>query len=456
MGILTQIKHAAPLFLYGLGILFALRALAGCGRWALLLAIGLIPLRNILDQLQVFPGGNQYLDYLLIAALIASLEASFQGRTLWAPSFFNVMIVVLVGYMFISLLIGNGYLHMPLGLNDRSKDLKNFCLMPLLYVLVAHQMTDQRWIKRVLMVMLLSLGLMIYYTVGQIHTYASLVSRDKISGTFQFLGPNEVAAFFSHITILLIAVMFFIKDKRLKWFLGLVVAANSYCILFLYSRGAYLAMMAGMLFLFFVKNRKMLIPIVVLSVFWQVMLPLKVIERIKQTENAYGQFDQSIQGRLVIWQQSMDLFQHSPWVGIGFAVFRHLGFILGDTHNIYLKILVEQGLIGLFIFLVIIFSFLRMGYVLYQKGEDDLSRGMGLGLMASVVVVLVSNFFGDRWTYMEVGAYLWVFAGLVRRLIETAGCVPSKEVVNTPYAQAPQDAFEGLTATKKETRYYDL
>jgi len=104
------------------------------------------------------------------------------------------------------------------------------------------------------------------------------------------------------------------------------------------------------------------------------------------------------------------------------------------------------------IFLIVIFCFLRMGYVLYKKGEDDLSKGMGLGLMACIIVMMINNFFGDRWTYFELSAYLWILAGLVGRLIIMA---QSPEAL----AQAEQktkNAPAAIAQKKKKLRYYDL
>lgn len=57
-----------------------------------------------------------------------------------------------------------------------------------------------------------------------------------------------------------------------------------------------------------------------------------------------------------------------------------------------------------------------MGWKLYIKGEDGLAKGLGLGFVMCILVTLVNNLFGDRWTYWEISAYFWVFAGLVVRL----------------------------------------
>ncbi len=460
MGIfLSQIKHLAPLALYALGIVLFFMGLAGKGQWPLLLVIFLIPLRNIADRLQEFPLGNQFIDILILGAMLGwFISVLNQQKPLFEHSVINSILVVLLLYTFFSLLLGSNYLHKGFSLSfsdDRVKNWKNFCLMPLLFFITFNHVRDRVWIERILMTMICAIFLVEYYTMHQIHWYSALISREKISGTFQFLGPNEVAAFFNGYTVIMMSVFLFLKEKKIKWLLFIMILINIFCILCLYSRGAYLGLFAGMFFLFLFKNRKFLIILILVGLLWQSILPEKVVERIKQTKDEYGQLDVSSQERIVIWKQALALFQKSPLTGIGFGVFHTLGLALGDTHNIYIKYLTEQGLIGLAIFLIVILCFLRIGYILYKKGEDDLSKGMGLGLMACIVVFMVNNLFGDRWAYFELGAYLWVFAGLAARLIilaQSPDPLPKVEVQEKIKIVSPNMGQK----KKKKLRYYDL
>ena len=345
-----------------------------------------------------------------------------------------------------------GSFHIDLS-EDRFKDWKNFCLMPILFLITLNYMTEKKWIYRVLIVMAFAMIIVEYYTLNQIREYSSLVSREKINGTFEFLGTNEVAAFLNEFTIVLVGITFFMKRKLVRWSLFAMIYINIFCILCLYSRGAYLGFFVGMFFLFLFKNRALLIPLILVAVFWQSILPEKVIERIKETTDENGQLDNSSKTRIDVWKQSIEMFEKSPLTGLGFGVFRTLGLGLGDTHNIYVKHLVEQGLIGLIIFLIVLLSFFHMGFVLYKKGEDDLSKGMGLGLMACVAVLMVNNIFGDRWSYLELSSYLWIFAGLVSRLIIMA---QNPEAFPEVQEKTKTTAAVPLQKSKKKTRYYDL
>jgi O-antigen ligase len=455
MGILSHIKSFAPLFLYLAAWAAFFLGLGGKGQWPLLVLTLLIPLRNVLDKILYYPLGNQMIDILIAGGLISWLFGRRKGEALSVPSSLNIVAIYLVLYTFFSLIMGNHNLNGTFGLDlhsQRVKDWKNFCLMPVLFFITLNTIKDRQWIRRILLAMLAAMALMEYYTINQVHMFSSLVSREKITGTFQYLGPNEVAAFFNQYTVLMLGVLFFLKKGREKLILMLMIYANIFCIVFLYSRGAYIGLMAGMAVIFLFKNKKLLLPLILAAIFWQYVLPEKAIERIKGTTNEFGQLDESSSRRILIWQKGIDLFKQNPLIGIGYGVFRYLGLDLGDTHNIYIKILAEQGILGMLIFLSTVLCFLRMGFVLYKKGEDESSRGMGLGFMACVIVMMVNSIFGDRWTYLEISSYMWIFAGLVGRLI-----ILNQEL---PAASQPENIKEAVKTSgqtvKKKVRYYDL
>jgi O-antigen ligase len=377
-------------------------------------------LRNVVDRLQYFPIGKDIVDLLFLAMLVGWLLSSLgQGEKLFARSRLNGILFLMIGYTFISVLQGSSYLKEATLFNvsmDRVQDWKNFCLLPMLFFLTFNNIRDRRWIWRTVVLMGLVMVIMDYYLLQQLSWYTEIVSRDKIRGTFVFLGPNEIAAFYTQYTFLLLCLFFSMRRSRLKYALLALIGANLFCILFLFSRGAYLATAVGLFFTFLIKRKRWLIPLLLILFFWNTALPEKVRTRIEMTHNEYGQLDASAEMRLVVWEHSLDLIQRNPLTGVGYGVFRYLGLELGDTHNIYLKILVEQGIIGFLIFLILIFKLFWEGIILYRKDEDPLAKGLGLGLSMCVLALLVNNFFGDRWTYMEVSSNLWVFAALVARL----------------------------------------
>lgn len=419
-GIIAALKNIAPIIFYAGGVILFFKAVTGKVQWALLCVVFLLPLRNVVDKLQDYPLGNQFLDILILGIIVGWFVSSLSQKTKFMEkTFLNKIAVFLIIYTFFSLLRGAEYLsaYSFFDISDpRAQSWKNFCLLPVLYFITVNNVRDKKEVWRVFTVMCCAMVLMGYYTSAQVSWFSSLLSRGKISGTFQFLGPNEVAAFYNQYTVILLSVYFFMKKGIKKTLLLLLILLNTYCMMFMYSRAAYLAAAVGLFLLFAFKKRWLLIPLLLVALFWQTALPEKARERFESTTNEYGQLEESAERRVQIWEKGMELFRENFLVGIGYGVFSQLGYNLGDTHNIYVKILVEQGVVGMLIFLILIFSFIAEGFRLYAKGDDDLSKGLGLGLAVCMFVLLVNNIFGDRWSYLELSGYLWIFAGLVARL----------------------------------------
>ncbi len=456
MGIGIFLKSFLPLTLYLLGVSCSLIAMCGKVRYALFLLTLLLPLRNFIDKIQSFPMGDQLIDILLFGLLIGWIvNAGAEKRKFIERSSINTAATILIIYMTISLLWGDIYLYGGLHFNihnSRVQDWKNFTLLPLIFFVYLNNVRNTKEAKQILVIMCVSIFIASYYTATQISSFSSLVSREKISGTFQFLGPNEVAAFFNTSVVILISLFYVLRKSLWKLILLGIILASLYCIAFTYSRAAYMGLIAGLSILFFFKDKKLFVPLILLLLFWQMVLPEKVIERIKGTQTETGELDQSSQRRIDIWEQALDLFKSSPVLGIGYGVFRYQGLDLKDTHNIYIKILSEQGLVGFIIFLFLIFSFMKEGFVLYQKGDDDLAKGLGLGFFITIFVVLINNFFGDRWSYLEPNAYLWIFAALTARL----NSQNNKEIFIKNLAKKSLSLGKPLTNNiKKKKRYYD-
>lgn len=419
-GIVAHLKDLAPLVIILGGLILGLRAMIGKTEWTLLFIIALLPLRNVVEKLQSYRFGADFLDLLILSVFIGSLVRGRKNQeNSLAKSPINAISLIMIFYLFITLIMGSYYLNQSFSFSiadPRVQTWKNFCTLPLLYFLTLNNMRDKKWIWRTVIVMCATIMFMNNFQIRQVSMYTNLISRSKMHGTFVYLGVNEVAAFYNMYTVVLTGLFFYVKQKKPKLLLLILIATNIFCITFMFSRAAYLGLAVGMFVLLAMKKKVLLVFLVIMAISGQFAIPEKVKQRIRETTNEHGDLDQSSERRLNVWKESIDLFLERPLFGYGYGVFPYMGFDLGDTHNIYLKILVEQGLGGMFIFLLLILCFFFIGVRLYTRGDDDLSKGLGLGFSVSILVLLVNNMFGDRWTYAEVSSYLWVFAGLVSRL----------------------------------------
>jgi len=410
-------KSIGVYLIYFLGIVVFFLSVTGRVKYGLLFLIPLLPLQNVFVKLYQFPLGKDFNDILLMGMIIGwFLYKNSKKEHLFEKSSYNKILILYLIFTYIILWRGSSYLGFspPLSPADsRVQNWKNYMILPLLFFLTFNNLKDLKDLKQLFLFMCFSILLMNFYTIRQISWITAWWSRVKLHGTFVWLGPNEVAAFYATYTFVLLGVFLLVKEKKWKIMLGILILLNFYCDLFLFSRGAYLATLLGFLFISVIRQKKLIIPLIIILIFWQSVLPKEVVERLQFTKQE-GQLDPSAQTRLILWQESIKYFKENPLIGVGFNVFQHLG-LKRDTHNVYLRTLAEQGIIGLvFLLLIMILAFKR-GWNLYKNAKDRFLKGLGLGFCACVIAVMVGNFFGDRWTYLQLGSYFWVFLGMVER-----------------------------------------
>jgi len=332
---------------------------------------------------------------------------------------YNKLLIIMGIYLYILLWTGSSYLNFsaPISLNDeRLQAWKNYMILPLLFVIVVNNIKDRHQMKKLMIALTIGYVISEYYTWRQIGITPGLASRGKIRGTFVWLGVNEVAAFFTQYSFVFLGLYLLLKKKMNKIIIGIIFIISNYIILFLFSRGAYLGLIAGLGAIFFIKKKILLIPLIVLLIFWQNILPSEVIERIKYTKDEEtGTYESSSQRRIDIWEKSIELFQENPVTGVGYFVFPYLGYDLGDTHNLYMKVLAEQGIIGMILLLMLFWLALKSTLRLYKESKDDLLKGLGLGFLGCIAATIVNNIFGDRWTYLQLGSYFWIIMALIAR-----------------------------------------
>ena len=417
-----------PYVVYGLAFLVALGALFYRSEIGILFIASILPVYAILNkaiQLEL-PLAKDLIDIVVIGMLLGWLLRSTHTETPSRHSPLLAPIAVFMSYSLLSFLVGSAYLDdelLPDLANQRLADWKNFMFMPILYIIAYYNLTERKW-KYALFVLLFFSFLAMDYKfhlsfrwVKHTHYF----EKSRLGGTLAFLGPNELGSFHTIYTLFIVGL--FLVDKHFwrRVAYSLLILGGTYSLMYSFSRGAYVGLVVGLLFIGIIRSRKLVPVLVVFLIFWKSILPLSVLERIEGTiveEGAtttdvvsVGETKLETAGRTAVWGRAFDLFLKNPIFGTGYST--HQRITEWDTHNVYLEFMVEQGIIGLFIYLWLYALALRSGWRLYRRADEELPRALGFGFLCAVVGSMVVNFFGDRWTYIQLGGLYWIFWALV-------------------------------------------
>jgi len=433
MGLNTGLGTLIPLMLY-LGVLLAtLLSMVWRPIVGLYLLTLLIPLQTTREKLQQFPLGDHIIYLLIIGIIVGGLL----GRGTKVPrNSLNGLIIALFVVTYISLWHGSFYLGfpMPLHMDYRMTLWANLAFMPVMYFASLYAIKNEKQMKLLLAIMCFS-AFVVGYTFfrsnyGRDFSHFSWGRRD--AGTIGWAGVNGLGAYAAGALAFLVAYMSCETSRWRKLGLLGLISVLMYSLLYSYSRGAYLGFVAALVVQGLFKNRKLLVLVILLLCTWRAVLPTSVLERITMTVDDDGKLESSSADRVLIWEDAEKLVLENPLFGTGFAtyIFMHRVKQYDDTHNFYLKMVVENGLIGLLLLFAVIFTAWRQGYLLFRSADQPYMRGLGLGLVALLTSVLIANIFGDRFSYFQVNGCTWVLMACVVRArvwLREAAAAPAVE-----------------------------
>jgi len=382
--------------------------------------VPLIPLQTIRYRLNEFPLGGSMIGLILLAGFIG-LRRRKEPMALKTP--WNRMMWFYIGFTYLSLVLGAFYLDRDLPFFPGETRLgywQEYVTMLMLFFAVAANVKNARQMKVVLVLMCASVFLLDrnFWETVKGRDFSTYSDDLRETGGMGYAGVNGLAAFEAQFAIFLLCMSGCLRGLRAKIGCLALAGYSVMCLMYSLSRGGYAAFLAGWVFLGVMRQRALLILLLAFLLAWTAVVPNAVKMRVDMTydENS-GEIDQSAQLRVSMWDDAMTLFASSPILGTGFYTYAFMHRVLEyqDTHNFFVKVLLETGIIGMLIFLWLLLRFFWMGFRFSGRARDPFFAALGLGLAGWVVTSSVANFFGDRWTFLQVNGYLWVVAGLAAR-----------------------------------------
>jgi O-antigen ligase len=223
------------------------------------------------------------------------------------------------------------------------------------------------------------------YTFSNIGTYHDYMSFNVIRPTGVFGDPNFAAL---NLNIVLLLFYALIKKEDNKYSLWLCTAGFMVCsfaIILTQSRGGLISLLLIFLYIFHVEKMRIkyliffaLIGIGIIYFIIQSPEFLNAMNyRYMVTKNLISDIQNDDFGRIYYAKQALVMIADAPFWGLGIGQYSEglfkVSFESNITHNIYLEIGAEQGLIGLSIFAYLIFSFFSVLKHINKRTQTKIS-----------------------------------------------------------------------------------
>ncbi len=234
--------------------------------------------------------------------------------------------------------------------------------------------------------------------------------NSRVYGTFSHPSPF---AFYA-LTIAAISLYLIILEKKKITWLYLFFGPAIVILLFTFTRGAWLALIAFLAIIAGMKAPKVLIGIAIFS-FIIFFSSITVHDRVEDIYNPPA--DSSIRWRLKQWEDMFDLALDKPVLGYGTGTeavvhYYSFGSDAGNpyTHNDFLKITLENGVVGFVAFAILIAHCWVLLFSKFRKAYSQKYKDFHLiVLVLFTVFILVS--FGDN--VLRSTATQWVIWSLI-------------------------------------------
>lgn len=385
--------------------------------WPLLILLVFMPLRNI--QLQYIPNIGAGINFINIFFLLSLGHALIYGKALKIKPKINGMIKWYILTSIFALILGYFFL------GDKSsglwKSMKDMLIPAFLVFVVQSSAVDNIQWRRIFIAMLLPLPYIFKIVWNQYKSVASWhYSHDlRISGPFMDLGANEMGAFSAFMALISLGCIISCWDSK-KWryiFIACFLFAGM-SLLYSYSRGSYISFLLGavVIILNFKNRKKLIVPLALVTLIFMLNLPKSVEERFSTIGASEEERDDSAQSRFVFWGIVFEKFLERPIQGFGYhsAQDKRINPHEMDTHNYYVKMLVERGVIGFITFIALLLAFKRLiKENLNYNSESPVKYGLLLGMLGAWFALVLGNMFGDRFSHYPIITYFWVMIALI-------------------------------------------
>jgi O-antigen ligase len=284
----------------------------------------------------------------------------------------------------------------------------------IVFFVVVNYVDSKDQAKRLLLCLFLTCFIVSIYSLMQIP------GGGRISAPFEGeVGePNTLGGYLVLIGSVAAALMMHIRDLRLRLGLAVLLFVLMISLLYTQSRASYLAVIPAYLVIVLLSEQRLylLAGLIIALLLSPIILPTTAKERISFTfsqRKHVGQvsvgplrLDTSTSARLRGWKTGLQTWRKRPFLGHGVTGY---GFMDAQIP----RILVETGIVGILTFAWLIYALFRVGLSTWREQQDNLLRGLSVGLIAGLVGLLVHAVGANTFIIVRIMEPFWFLAGIV-------------------------------------------
>lgn len=241
--------------------------------------------------------------------------------------------------------------------------------------------------------------------------------------TSAFTHANDFSAYLALMIFFFVGIAVDAKNIKLSLRQLIFVLAGSVvllgCLLWTYCRGAWLAVATAFFLFSIFKRKKALLAILAVVLLWGAFFSPPILR--DRLRSLWDPKNGTIIERKVLTGESLSMLQTSPLLGMGLNTFssnasfyksKTIRTDVQYTHNGFLQMTVETGIVGLAAFLsLLLYFFLTTLPVFFKKNAGLLEIG-GAAIVFGVLAFLIHSLTDTNLHSLLLVSNLWLCMGL--------------------------------------------
>ncbi len=368
--------------------------------------------------------GDEVLALIIIIYIIKLILSSRSRQKMISDikNFFHDYLSISMSILFLVMIISVSYaFDKKIALNESAR----FLSYIILFFIIKYECNYKRYVHGIINSYAFSVcsicifGIYQYFTgFGLSPEFTKYAYTDKkIEATLD--NPNNLGAFLVLALFPIIMLVIYEKNKIKKSIYSLISVLIIINIVLTGSRNAIIGVALGAVILAIVFSWKLIFiigPVAVISLFIP-KISHRILDIANSSQNA---------SRIYLWKTALKMIKEHPILGVGngnyvslydtyvkkYPELKYPWFTHRPSHNSYLKVTSELGILGIISFVcMLIFSLLRVKQVA-ANAKDKFYRYFCTGILASMAGFYFMNISDNLFFVPKTTAYFWILLAI--------------------------------------------
>lgn len=301
-----------------------------------------------------------------------------------------------------------------------------------IFLICAEEIKEEKHMHKIFLSVVLGATLASFDSLWQVFTgkdfirgYPPVINLGMVRATASFKDSNVLGIYLSAIAPLIFGVsLYFFKNKKRLFvlFISLICLVG---ILLTYSRPTLLAVYLALFFLSIVKrDKKIIVLLVIGTLISPFIVPKAVKEWARQVEYNPFRF-MCNDDRIAVYRNSLHMIEAHPVIGLGVNTYmknyknyreaaEYRNVVTKDymyAHNNFIHMAAEIGILGLGIFLWLLYRLFADIASMYEKLKSHYFKIVLLSLSACLLAFLINGLTESSLYYPRVMSIFWYIVG---------------------------------------------